>query len=1263
MAARWGTGEEMLTACNTQIFSTMSFDEADLLQESFSASCLEYHSLNDADALDAVHGCLDPSILSIFEDNPTGEVKSNIDEESEVTLLTALTEILDNVDDDNLSPFDTLPDSDLFSGQKGQDHLPMKKFLSRPSLEKESLIHTRPFPGKTLPRIQRASQQNSEGEEEDGDSFPSPIGNIDLPLLDGFDWCLPVSLEQDGDGMSVTLGDLVKQMHPYCMTLCMEGEEGQEHLLPEGGIVLEVVDQGEHGEPILAIPDLRLPLPPCTNSAEGEQRVPVKSTDEPEPKPKEDQAVSEVSAKEEEKVVVKSHKNKSSDKCNSRKKKKKEKIEATLVKQRVTKSSSTKVKEEKQQEGQKIKNVTTSAACLSADPGSPTPEHSTGSMAPEPQVGKEDTMTCQADKGITESKPEDKPMPVEESTDAEPSSKQEPASEQPAVCQNNEIKPKPLSLQQYRLLRQQKKPDPINKNEDYSTKWPTLPEAPKELPPIPCLPESNLKDPRKTQFTPFKKDLGPEIMPAWHPRGPAAPPTPEALLIPPASMLASSKKPVPSKLAHPTSCTSAPPQPSPSTSPQKVPSDASLPAVQPSSLNSPQKPIGAPPNTIQTETSNPIRQVAPERTTSLPTIPGDSRSLNSPSLKECLNRKPCADRVVEEMPVAPSKLSESLKPQAVIKSSSTTQVQSSKSPSHNAAVPVKKETKQAVLASASDQGKNTLSNLKKLTTQPRVSPIAAQPFISAQVQARVVELAEQMRMASSGVPKPKNTDELIESFTSEIGIEASDLTSLLEQFEESQSKEEQSVAEVCGRAAAVGNSSFEPQVKTKALEKTKNHDLGSTAGLTPPATPPHQMWKPVAPVALLEKTRKLDITKTTPNKVIQIEPRPLPSNKLRSKPPTTTTTGQIQPFSLDHDYCLPPKEPQQNEVGNRWNVKQQPSIIIKTVELSSNKVPQHSIPKTPSVTEEPPKNPSLSQSSVDKRDALKSSVLETPDASPNRPDCESSLLTEAKGNQTISLSYSESSSRQCQQKRGRSRRRYRARSSSSSQSSSASSSRSRSPPRKRYRSSSRSSSSSRSCSRSSSRSYSPPRRRRYSYSSSRSGSWSRSRSRSRSRSSDLHGRRHWRSNRSPNQRSGCRYSRSHSEDSRRRKEKAIEERRIVYVGRISGNMTRKELKERFSFFGEIEDCTVHFRENGDNYGFITYYNTKNAFDAIENGSRLREPNELPFDLCFGGRRQFCKTSYADLDSNREYEPMPSKGKFDALDFDTLLKQAQKNLKR
>lgn len=56
----------------------------------------------------------------------------------------------------------------------------------------------------------------------------------------------------------------------------------------------------------------------------------------------------------------------------------------------------------------------------------------------------------------------------------------------------------------------------------------------------------------------------------------------------------------------------------------------------------------------------------------------------------------------------------------------------------------------------------------------------------------------------------------------------------------------------------------------------------------------------------------------------------------------------------------------------------------------------------------------------------------------------------------------------------------------------------------------------------------------------------------------------------------------------------------------------------------------------DHYGFVTFYDTKDAFTAIENGSKLRKPDELPFDLCFGGRRQFCQTSYADLGNKLNY---------------------------
>lgn len=50
----------------------------------------------------------------------------------------------------------------------------------------------------------------------------------------------------------------------------------------------------------------------------------------------------------------------------------------------------------------------------------------------------------------------------------------------------------------------------------------------------------------------------------------------------------------------------------------------------------------------------------------------------------------------------------------------------------------------------------------------------------------------------------------------------------------------------------------------------------------------------------------------------------------------------------------------------------------------------------------------------------------------------------------------------------------------------------------------------------------------------------------------------------------------------------------------------------------------------DNYGFVTYYDTDDAFTAIEKGTKLRQPDELPFDICFGGRRQFCRSNYMDL---------------------------------
>lgn len=55
-----------------------------------------------------------------------------------------------------------------------------------------------------------------------------------------------------------------------------------------------------------------------------------------------------------------------------------------------------------------------------------------------------------------------------------------------------------------------------------------------------------------------------------------------------------------------------------------------------------------------------------------------------------------------------------------------------------------------------------------------------------------------------------------------------------------------------------------------------------------------------------------------------------------------------------------------------------------------------------------------------------------------------------------------------------------------------------------------------------------------------------------------------------------------------------------------------------------------FGSHSDHYAFVTFYNMEDAFAAIDNGGKLRQPDELPFDICFGGRRQFCNTNYTDL---------------------------------
>lgn len=207
----------------------------------------------------------------------------------------------------------------------------------------------------------------------------------------------------------------------------------------------------------------------------------------------------------------------------------------------------------------------------------------------------------------------------------------------------------------------------------------------------------------------------------------------------------------------------------------------------------------------------------------------------------------------------------------------------------------------------------------------------------------------------------------------------------------------------------------------------------------------------------------------------------------------------------------------------------------------------------------------------------------------------------------------------------------------------------------------------RSCSRSPNRYQRRRRNSRYSRSSSRSfsrsrsRSWSRSRSRSWSRTRD-YPRFKRKERRSPSP-VHVYQSRLPNKKAPDEKTQQINERRVIFVGKIPEGSTKTTLRQRFGRFGPIQEVSVHFRDNGDNYGFVTFMYKCDAYEALEHGND--NVNEPKFDLCFGGRRQFCRRQYADLDSQySNFAGTRQKVKdSSAVDFDSLLNAAKQKLRK
>uniref|UniRef100_A0A8B9U9Z2 Peroxisome proliferator-activated receptor gamma coactivator-related protein 1 n=1 Tax=Anas zonorhyncha TaxID=75864 RepID=A0A8B9U9Z2_9AVES len=931
---------------------------------------------------------------------------------------------------------------------------------------------------------------------------------------------------------------------------------------------------------------------------------------------------------------------------------------------------------------------------------------------PSPEERDEGEGTAQAGGEVVEAAPE-------QGTGTEPP--QSLAVTEPSESLPREAKPKALSLREYRMRMQHRQPSPGGRKEgekQAASKWPSVPEPPTELADIPCLvaPICPAPEAPGVQKSPEKPPSPLAVPPPASKPPPAPAPAPAPASAPPPPPVGCHGMPPPPTAGAPGAFHMVPGLPPPPMAwpppalpppppfgpygppvgwapPSYWPGIPIPPPVPPLAYGDPGAalqatappafPAAAPPGTALLHGQPPVAPTpsCPEPP-AFPVQPSPSTETGGAGGQPRQAASRVSDprrqaRLAGESPLPKA-------PQAAPAAAQPNRVppappQPSEEPPAAAPQPAKPpqvvtpspmEVSAAAGPAAGSPGTHPTEEAKGAVEKPPEEPPGhkspPQAAVPPQKPCRegslptkppAARLSRHQPLVSPAQPSDSSKD-IVRAFISEIGIEATDLSSLLEQFEKSEGADAvrcplQGPLCVPGLVAPCGG----------AL----------SWGLTPPATPPHQLWKPLPAVSLLAKTKSpIPAPQEGSQRTAKLlaKAKPLPQSKLPGRipapPPSHVCSG-------DHDYCIPgtarpegssssSTQPPGTESGSRWNVKHHRDITIKPISSLTKRTQEPPGAASPapldyrtSVPSEaaagcssPPTSVLLSPAASPCRDQ----ELRPPSAQPGRAAAKRSLRCYRRPRDSPSPSASSWRAGRSRASRSFSSSSDGASESSSSSSSSSSRSRSRSlsPPHKRWRSSS---------SRSSCGSYGRSRDRSSSSSSSSSYS-SRSPSRRQSRS------------RSPSPRRRSNRRRRYSYDAqdhyqRQRilqKERAIEERRVVFIGKIPSRMTRSELRHRFSVFGDIEECTLHFRSEGDNYGFVTYRYAEEAFAAIESGHKLRRPDEQPFDLCFGGRRQFCRRNYADLDSNREdFDPAPVKSKFDSLDFDTLLRQAQRSLRR
>ncbi|XP_063705155.1 uncharacterized protein LOC134834435 [Culicoides brevitarsis] len=111
-------------------------------------------------------------------------------------------------------------------------------------------------------------------------------------------------------------------------------------------------------------------------------------------------------------------------------------------------------------------------------------------------------------------------------------------------------------------------------------------------------------------------------------------------------------------------------------------------------------------------------------------------------------------------------------------------------------------------------------------------------------------------------------------------------------------------------------------------------------------------------------------------------------------------------------------------------------------------------------------------------------------------------------------------------------------------------------------------------------------------------------------------------------------SRGHEQNRSMRKHEDPEKRNIVYVGQLEPELTKEQLRKKFISYGHVTNVSIHMKDNGMRYGFITFEKPQEAYRAIDTSKN--DPLMSKYDVSFGGRRAFCGSHYADLDGINSY---------------------------